>query len=394
MTPRPEASRVGDEMRHFERPDRAAARVMFLYLGRRGPMSRLTLEILRAAHDLQSVDVRIGLSRQNESFAGHYALEPRVFVTDTFSASIGAITHAWRLPQMRRRLRDYLAVHGVHAVVDMMPHVWSPFLVSAIKDAGARYLPIVHDVDPHPGDVTGLVTGWTRSVLGHADQIITLSATVSDRLGKLGIVPASSISTVFLPDLIYASSRRTEVAVDAGPLRLLFLGRIMAYKGLSIFLDAVDDLRARGLTVEAGVFGEGHLGADAERLRHPDTEVVNRWLTEPEIADAMARYHVVVASHIEASQSGVVATAFGACRPVVVTPVGGLVDQVEDGVTGMIAESVTGAAVADAVRRLTSDLTCYRRAVANIENRRRERSVEQFVLSVAQLAVSSVQSGE
>ena len=156
-----------------------------------------------------------------------------------------------------------------------------------------------------------------------------------------------------------------------------------------IFLDAVDALRARGTRVEVGVFGEGSLGADADRLRHPDCEVVNRWLSEEEIAQALARYQVVVASHIEASQSGVVAAAFGALRPVVVTPVGALSEQVIDGVTGAVASDIEGKAVADAILRLTGDPARYQRIVGNIQEMGSQRSVEAFIAAIARAALSS-----
>jgi len=54
----------------------------------------------------------------------------------------------------------------------------------------------------------------------------------------------------------------------------------------------------------------------------------------------------------EASQSGVAASAYAAGRPVVATPVGGLVEQVVHGTTGLLAQDLSAEALADEVAAL------------------------------------------
>jgi glycosyltransferase involved in cell wall biosynthesis len=126
----------------------------------------------------------------------------------------------------------------------------------------------------------------------------------------------------------------------------------MPYKGLSLFVEMVELLRTAGLDIRCGVFGEGSLGAMSARLEGIKAEVINRWLDEDEIATILGRHDVLVASHIEASQSGVVAAALGAGLPVVATHVGGLSEQIVDGITGVIAQDISAKALADAVQRL------------------------------------------
>ena len=154
----------------------------------------------------------------------------------------------------------------------------------------------------------------------------------------------------------------------------------MAYKGLHLFLDTVDQLRNDGIAVEAGVFGEGPLGSATERLQRMGAEVVNRWLSGAEIAAALARYHAVVLSHTEASQSGVAATAFGAGVPVIATPVGGLIEQVTDGVAGVLAKRTDApAALAAAVKHLLLDQQVYRATCLNLARTSEQRSMARFV---------------
>ncbi|MCH9674930.1 MAG: glycosyltransferase family 4 protein, partial [Gammaproteobacteria bacterium] len=210
------------------------------------------------------------------------------------------------------------------------------------------------------------------------DVILTLSDSVTSRLGRLGVPATTPSVTLFHPDLRYVERpAMLSLRADA-PIKLLFLGRILHYKGLPLFLDAAQRLRDEGLAIEVGVFGEGDTSACTAQLQALDVELVNRWLTNAEIADALGRYHAVVLSHTSASQSGVVATAHGAGLPVVVTPVGGLLEQVEHGVTGLIAERADVSALTDSMRELCAPAR-YRELLRGVAASRTARSMPRFI---------------
>jgi glycosyltransferase involved in cell wall biosynthesis len=355
------------------------ARVMFLYWGRRG-LTQFALEVMRAAHASNHIAATISVSRQNESLAKFDEFGPAAFPIDTFGSNIGALTQAYRIPQLRKRLLTRLRQDRTQVVIELMPHVWSSFVASTIREAGARYVTIVHDADAHPGDYrTDTVKRFLDGALSEADLVLALSEAVAGRLAATGRLPRQKIYTLFHPDLNYSSIVAPDPPEPGAPLRLLWLGRVMPYKGLPLFLDAVDILRGDGCAIEVGVFGEGQLGNCADRLSAMGAEVVNRWLTELEIEAVLHRFHAVVLSHIEASQSGIVATALGAGLPTVVTPVGGLIEQVIDRQTGMIAARADASALADAIFQLLRDPQLYRTICRNIVKTREQRSMVRFV---------------
>ena len=351
---------------------------MLLYWGRRGAMTQFTLQAARAVRQLDGVLSFVSVSRQNEDFAAYEELGASLFPVDTFDANSGVLTRAWRIPLLRRRLAARLRTDRIQTVIDMMPHVWAPFVIPAIRSAGVRYVAVAHDAGAHPGDWRALLKNLEDRALFGADHVIALSEAVTQRLVASGGVPKHRIATLFHPDLGYARPAMRPLQPGA-PLRLLFLGRIMRYKGLSLFCDMIEQLRASGIAVAPGVFGEGPLGRDAVRLAEMGAEVVNRWLTPQEIADALGRYDCLVACHTEASQSGVVAAAFGAGLPVIVNPVGGLVEQVEDGVTGIVAERADAAALADAAKRLVLTPGLHEGIHHRIVERAGDRSMARFV---------------
>ena len=359
-------------------PARPRRRLMFLYWGRRGVMSRFTLELGRAVRAHPSMHATISVSRQNELFAGFEEFSPDLFAIDTFRAGRGAALEAWRIPGLRRCLAERLRQDGTEVVVDLLPHVWSPLVASAIVAAGVRYVPLIHEADLHPGDPTAWVMAFANRCVRHADVVLTLSHAVADRLVARRMVRRDKLATLFLPDLHYGPPAVREPLRQGEPLRLAFFGRIMSYKGLPLFVETMERLRASGIDVRVGVFGEGELGACASRLQRLGAEVVNRWLGEEEVGRVLAGYHALVLSHIEASQSAVVATAYGLGLPVVATPVGGLHEQIADGDTGTLAERVDAPALAEAVMRLL-DPQMYSRICRRVAASRDQRSMQRFV---------------
>lgn len=342
-------------------------------------MPRFTFEAMRAARALPGVEATVVVSRQNESFAAFAEFGADAVGLDTFSSNSGALLGAWRIPLLRRRIAGEIRRRKIGVVVELMTHVWSPWLIPAVRAAQARYFAVAHDALAHPGDATSLVKGMLDMAVRRADRVITLSEAVAVRLRAEGRVAPERISTLFHPDIRYGAPASRPPRSSGDPLRLLFLGRIMSYKGLPLFVGAVEALRRAGHLVEAGVFGEGPLGAEASRLRRLGAEVVNRWLSEDEIASILPRYDVMVVSHVESSQSGVVATAFGAGLPVVATPVGGLPEQVEEGVTGLVAAAPSAEALAAAIAGLLVDPELHVALCEGVAARRASRSMARFV---------------
>jgi glycosyltransferase involved in cell wall biosynthesis len=356
-----------------------AKRVMFQYWGRRGALQQFTLEVARAALAEPDITPTISVSRQSELFQAFGELGSALIAFNTFSGALGALGSGWRIPVARRHLHDAVAERGIEAVIDLMPHIWSPFMTSAIHRAGALYIPIVHDAAAHPGDLTGWANRLINRSVADADLVITLSEAVGRQLLAQRRVAQPKLRTLFLPDLSYKKKAGKRGPQCGEARRLLFLGRLMKYKGLSLLLDAVEILRKENIAVSLGVFGEGNIEECLPRLRRLGAEVVNRWLTSEEIADALGRFDAMALPYLEASQSGVAATAFGAGLPVVATPVGGLVEQVIDGHNGVLAKSCSAADFAQAIRRLLLDAALYQTVCSNIATDRDNRSMQRFV---------------
>lgn len=361
-------------------------RTLFVYWGRRGGVSRFALDVWRAAQAEPLLDAMISVSRQNETFEEFATTSARLIPINTFTSNAGAILNLRSLPSQRTMLRERLQQDGIESVVLLLSHVWTPFFYSAFREAGARIVTIVHDADPHPGDPAGRLQAWYQRDLNRSDRIVTLSRSVTHRLVEEHGIDADRILTLFHPDFaptVDTAPHSLCPPAASEPLRLLFLGRILPYKDLNLLIEAVKHIRALGRSVTLGVFGEGDLSPYRTALNELDAEIANRWLSEKEIDQAVAGYHALALSHSEASQSGVAGLAFGKGLPVVARPTGGLVEQVIDGVTGIVARDGTAKSFAKAALRLVDEPGLYETIVTNLQRGKAERSMVAFLAALA-----------
>jgi glycosyltransferase involved in cell wall biosynthesis len=235
-----------------------------------------------------------------------------------------------------------------------MTHLWTPLVAPVLRRSGLRYLPYIHDAEPHPGDPGWLWDWRLNTELDAAIGAIALSDSVAMALRRRrpGLPVHRLALGAHLPPALLDHPAPPRPAAGEAPLFLLF-GRLRAYKGLDLLRDAWPLLRAHYPGATLLVVGEGDPEALAPGLAAlPGVRVEARWLAEAEIPQLIAAADAVVLPYREASQSGVVALAHALGVPAVVTPMGGLAEQVRDGVDGAIAEAATPQALAAAMARL------------------------------------------
>ena len=354
--------------------------VSFIYLGRQGALGRFALELAQGAARATGQRFDFIISSDSEVADDFAASGLDVFQVPTFQRAT-PVDLVTRFPATRRRLLEHLKETDPAAVVMLMPHVWSPLLAPAIRKLGIKYVTIIHDVVPHPGDRTAIVTPWLRRDAKEADLVITLCRAVAERIVTSKLAPPERVLPLFHPDLTYGAMPKIRERHD--PLRLLFFGRIMAYKGLPLLIDAVEAARQSGLKVDLGVAGSGPLGEDRARLEAMGADITNRWIADSEVHDIFSRFDAMACSHVEASQSGVVSAAFGNGLPVVAMPIGGIAEQVVDGRTGLLSRQITAPAFADAIRRLATEPGLYETIARTLIEEAPQRSMDRFLGEIA-----------
>jgi glycosyltransferase involved in cell wall biosynthesis len=155
-------------------------------------------------------------------------------------------------------------------------------------------------------------------------------------------------------------------ASPAGRLRVLAVGRLVRKKGFDVLLDALEALAARGTAFEARLVGAGEehgaLLAAAARVGAPGSASLVGALPPDGVRDLLRAWAdvVVVPSRVgpDGDRDGlpnVVGEAMACGVPVVGTPVGGIIEMLDDGRTGLVVPSEDAGALASALERLAGD---------------------------------------
>lgn len=151
---------------------------------------------------------------------------------------------------------------------------------------------------------------------------------------------------------------------------ILFFGRISPYKGIEYLIRAVKQLAQEIPDIKLTIAGQGDFWFDISEIQNSKNfEIVNDYISTPQLVNLLGKTELVVCPYTDATQSGVIMTAFAFCKPVVATNVGGLAEMVEDGVTGRIVPSRNVEQLAEAVKDLLTNRTKLAQFSENIRSR-------------------------
>jgi len=142
-------------------------------------------------------------------------------------------------------------------------------------------------------------------------------------------------------------------------LELLCYGFIRPYKGIDILVDAMS--RVKRDDVQLTIAGEAWYEGDAIHTKVTELDLEDKielrlyYHSDQETAELFSRADIVVLPYRSATGSGVIPIAYYYNKPVLVTKVGGLVDVVEECVTGIFVPPENPELLAAAIDRLSSE---------------------------------------
>jgi glycosyltransferase involved in cell wall biosynthesis len=147
-------------------------------------------------------------------------------------------------------------------------------------------------------------------------------------------------------------------ASDGQPLRLVFVGRLVPFKGVGMLIDAVARL-AQEIPIQLTIVGEGPMGAEwrdqaarrgiAERVHFTGN------LPLPQVADEMRLAHLFCLPSVRESGGAVLLEAMACARPVVAIGFGGPAEIVDEEV-GRLLPATDSASVIDGLVATFRDL--------------------------------------
>jgi glycosyltransferase involved in cell wall biosynthesis len=264
--------------------------------------------------------------------------------------AVNGLRLLWRINRRR-----YDVVHVQWMPLDHRQTVGMRLLRAVCDRAGARLVFTAHNVLPH--DDGGADPATVRRNLNCAHLVVAQTDHVARQLRT---VVRTRSPIVQIPHGPLFVDRPLPTPADAAARldwppdpTVLFLGLVRPYKGLDLLADAwLQVLRAcpRARLLVVGKVLDSAVRPELDRLRAlPRVQVVDRYVSVGRMLDCYAVAQVVVFPYRQISQSGALMTAAGLGRPSIVTPLDGLVEQVRQLTSAVVATDVTGPALAQAL---------------------------------------------
>ena len=236
------------------------------------------------------------------------------------------------------------------------------FDIHWLRRLAGRY-PLVltaHDVVPRQ---QRNMQAWGEA-LAAADRVVVHSSRAQERLLALGVA-AKQLVRIPHPVFDAGAPERPE---RPGGSTLLFFGLIRDYKGLADVVEALPAIASRVPAARLLVAGDPVDPIEPVRRRAGELGVAGRiewrlgFLPDAEIPLLMRDSTLGVLPYRQIDSSGVLATALGHGRPVVVSDVGALPDPVREFGAGRVVPPGAPSALADACVELLTDGAALARA--------------------------------
>lgn len=277
---------------------------------------------------------------------------------------------------------------------------WHPFFAPAFlniirrirkRNPGIQVTLLVHNVVPHEHFPFG--KSLSRAMLNTADQVILLSRQSQIEAEKLGI--SSQVHTLFHP--VYEQIHpphskdklREKYNFTTSDHILLFFGLVRPYKGLDILIEALNGLHLDELNIKVLIAGEFYTDESAITAKiKPEHSaryaIINRFISNEEMAEVFSISDVLVMPYRRASQSGILANAINFGLPVIASDLPGLTEHLEHGKNALIVRKEDARELREAIKTLL-DSEVRLTMAAHVDALNKELSWDKFTSRVLAL---------
>lgn len=229
---------------------------------------------------------------------------------------------------------------------------------------------LVHDPFLHSGEKFFIDNIFRRLYFSLIKTKILLNKNQKAEFIKYFKQDESHVFTSFLSIYNYLTYFSKKSEKNSASFNVLFFGRISPYKGLKYLFDAFSEIlqlkEFNNITLT--VAGSGNFDFDIKPYTaFPQIKIINEFVQPDLLAELVQNSSVVVCPYTDATQSGVVMSAYAFKKPVIATRVGGLPEMVDDGSTGLLITPKDSRAIKEAVLKLYYHPEILQKMEENIE---------------------------
>lgn len=307
------------------------AKVSLVQWGRKGAGPKLLLQIALQLRD-RGNDVQVSFCSSNDyvdDFVNQFK-DNRVELEIPNKLCLLSPFHIFK---NRKKFLILIRQFKPDLVVFVMPHPWDTLIRTHFKTAR-----IIHDAHRHPGDLIWPTSASFKKRAKLPDDVIVLSDSVKNALSSYNL----KLHVATHPIFEFSSDAR----LPSKNIDVLVIGRQRKYKGTANLSEVWPKVQECYPQASLTIAGQGKIPRKVKKLKN--IVILNKWLSDYEIDTLLKSAKCVLFPYLEASQSGLLPASKARGAQVVVTPVGGLIEQARF-FEGIIADGVDVASIAEAV---------------------------------------------
>lgn len=260
-----------------------------------------------------------------------------------------------------KKLKTYDLVHfnGTNGVL--------PFLIFLLRKKKLVFT--IHDIQSHGGEKTrfNFAEKMNKYIIKSKYPLIVQNLPDYKYLNQK--YPINSEKFRFIPFGVLDVYREFKTIPKKAPLSdVLFFGRISPYKGIEYLIEAIKYLHSGGINVKTIIAGQGSVYFKTDDLEKFSIKLINNYITNEELIALIENTKIVVCPYTDATQSGVVMTAFAFNKPVIASDVGSFPEVIKDGINGFLVPPKDYHAIALKIEQLISDTALLEQMQNNIQS--------------------------
>lgn len=241
---------------------------------------------------------------------------------------------------------------------DVIHLTWPPsYLDLFIYRFKKKLVLTVHDPFPHSSQVFAVREFERKRAFRNCNNLVLLNSSQKDEFIRVYGLNKSSkhiyVSSLSCYNYLFVHKNEIKEPVLN---QILFFGQIFAHKGVDYLLEAMIKVHEVCPDAKLIVAGGGEYWFNTSPYEELDyIDIRNRFIPDKELVSLVSSSAFVVVPYIDATQSGVIMTAYTFNRPCIATNVGGLPEMVKDGYNGLIVEPRNSSSLASAIIELLNN---------------------------------------
>ncbi len=154
----------------------------------------------------------------------------------------------------------------------------------------------------------------------------------------------------------YSYISKLDITIKKDKKYILYFGRVSYCKGIDLLIDAFQSVASQYPNLNLVIAGKGSIDyVSSDDSKIDNIRIFNKYVPIQELAELIKNAEFIVCPYREATQSGVLMTAFALNKPVLATNVGAFPEYVIENINGMLVEPSVRAINEGILKMLSND---------------------------------------